>query len=29
MEKWKLEMELRMLEPEASQYALLEVAAPL
>ena len=29
MEQWKLELELRMLEPEAPQYALLEVAAPL
>ena len=29
MEQWKLELELRMLESEAPQYALLEVAAPL
>ena len=29
MEQWKLELELRMLEPEAPLYALLEVAAPL
>ena len=29
MEQWKLELKLRMLEYEAPQYALLEVAAPL
>ena len=29
MEQWKLELELRMMEPEAPQYAPLEVAAPL
>ena len=29
MEQWRLELGLRMLEPEAPQYALLEVAAPL
>ena len=29
MEQWKLELELRMLEPKAPQYALLEVPAPL
>ena len=29
MEQWRLELELRMLEPEAPYYALLEVAAPL
>ena len=29
MEQWRLKLELRMLEPEAPQYALLEVAAPL
>ena len=29
MEQWRLKLELRMLEPEAPQYALLEVASPL
>ena len=29
MKQWQLELELRMMEPEAPQYALLEVAAPL
>ena len=29
MEQWKLELELRILEPEAPQYALLEVVAPM
>ena len=29
MEQWKLELELGMLEPEAPQYAVLEVVAPL
>ena len=29
MEQWRLELRLRMLEPEAPQYALLEVVAPL
>ena len=28
-EPWVMELELRMLEPNAPQYALLEVAAPL
>ena len=29
MEQWRLELGLRMLEPKAPLYALLEVAAPL
>ena len=29
MKQWQLELELRMLEPKAPQYALLKVAAPL
>ena len=29
MEQWRLELGLRMLEPEAPQYALLKVAASL
>ena len=29
MEQWRLKLELRMLEPEDPQYALLKVAAHL
>ena len=28
-ERWVMEQEMRMQEPDAAQYALLEVAAPL